>query len=241
MNYTRIFSDGDLSFGNKFNLSMEASKHLSKVLRKKDGNLIRVFDGRGYSCLAEVTKKTKKILEVEVVGDKKFIPQQGIKIFLGLSVIKPDSFSFSIQKATELGVVSITPLTTERTLTKFNEYSDSAKLSRWRKIAINACQQCGEDWLPKIDTIKGLKSWCSIVRTKHKIVLYPGAKRRLSDLNFDSSLAIAIGPEGDFTKKEIELFEENKFIPVAMGNRILRAETAVISSLSAIRTMCGEF
>ena len=62
MNYTRIFSDGDLSFGNKFNLSMEASKHLSKVLRKKDGNLIRVFDGRGYSCLAEVTKKTKKIL-----------------------------------------------------------------------------------------------------------------------------------------------------------------------------------
>ena len=72
-------------------------------------------------------------------------------------------------------------------------------------------------------------------------MLYPSAETKLSSFNFDKSVAIAIGPEGDFTQSEINLLERKGFIPVSLGTRVLRAETAVISSLSAIRTMCGEF
>ena len=79
------------------------------------------------------------------------------------------------------------------------------------------------------------------MKAETKIVLYPKAEQGLSQISFGKSLAMAIGPEGDFTQEEIDLFEEKGFIPVSMGSRVLRAETAVISSLSAVRTLCGEF
>ena len=86
-----------------------------------------------------------------------------------------------------------------------------------------------------------LKKWAQSVVAKHKIVLYPKADTKLSSLFFSDSVAVAIGPEGDFTKREISLLKEKDFIPVKMGERILRADTAAISVISSIRTMTKEF
>ena len=241
MNYTRIFSDQNFSFGNQLNLSSEATMHMTKVLRKEKGSLVKLFDGKGTSCIAEIIFQKKNVLEVKVVQDKQFHPRQGTKIFLGLSLVKSNPFNFSIQKATELGVVLISPLNTERTVVKLKDSSLTTKHSRWKMIAIGACEQCGEDWLPKIDELQDFSSWCKSVQAKQKIVLYPEAQTKISDLSFGKSVAVALGPEGNFTKQEIVLFEENGFIPVTVGKRILRSETAVVSALSAIRTMCREF
>ena len=108
-------------------------------------------------------------------------------------------------------------------------------------IAKHACQQCGENWLPEINKIQTLKKWIETVNAKNKIVLYPNSKTKLSSLKFDESVAIAVGPEGDFTDNEVALLKEQDFLPVQLGERILRADTAVISAISAIRTMCKEF
>lgn len=241
MNYTRIYCGQNLETGKVLTLLQDSSKHLAQVLRKKEGSLIELFDGKGSSYTAEIISSQKKRVKVKLVEEPVFQDRKGIKISLGQSLIKKEPFSFSIQKATELGVVSISPLYTERTVIKLKSNSTKSRKARWQSIAIHACQQCGENWLPEINEIQPLEDWTQAVNAKHKIVLYPGAETKLSSLTFDDSVAIAIGPEGDFTDSEIKLLTKKDFLPVKLGERVLRADTAVISVVSAIRAMCEEF
>ncbi|MFM1566251.1 MAG: 16S rRNA (uracil(1498)-N(3))-methyltransferase [SAR86 cluster bacterium] len=241
MNYTRIYCGQNLETGKVLTLLQDSSKHLAQVLRKKEGSLIELFDGKGSSYTAEIISSQKKRVKVKLVEEPVFQDRKGIKISLGQSLIKKEPFSFSIQKATELGVVSISPLYTERTVIKLKSNSTKSRKARWQSIATHACQQCGENWLPEINEIQPLEDWTQAVNAKHKIVLYPGAETKLSSLTFDDSVAIAVGPEGDFTDSEIKLLTKKDFLPVKLGERVLRADTAVISVVSAIRAMCEEF
>jgi 16S rRNA (uracil1498-N3)-methyltransferase len=241
MNYTRIYCGQNLEIGKVLTLIQDSSKHLVNVLRKKEGSLIELFDGKGSSCTAEIISSQKKRVKVKLVEEAVFQDRKGIKISLGQSLIKTEPFSFSIQKATELGVTSISPLYTERTVIKLKSNSTKSRKARWQSIATHACQQCGENWLPEINEIQRLEDWAQAVKAKHKIVLYPNAETKLSSLTFDDSVAIAVGPEGDFTDSEINLLTEKDFLPVKLGERVLRADTAVISVVSAIRAMCEEF
>ena len=241
MNYTRIYCGQNLEVGKVLTLLQDSSKHLAQVLRKKEGSLIELFDGKGSSYTAEIISSQKKRVKVKLVEEPVFQDRKGIKISLGQSLIKKEPFSFSIQKATELGVVSISPLYTERTVIKLKSNSTKSRKARWQSIATHACQQCGENWLPEINEIQPLEDWTQAVNAKHKIVLYPCAETKLSSLTFDDSVAIAVGPEGDFTDSEIKLLTKKDFLPVKLGERVLRADTAVISVVSAIRAMCEEF
>ena len=241
MNYTRIYCGQNLEIGKVLILIQNSSKHLVNVLRKKEGSLIELFDGKGSSCTAEIISSQKKRVKVKLVEELVFQDRKGIKISLGQSLIKTEPFSFSIQKATELGVASMSPLYTERTVIKLKPNSTKSRKVRWQSIATHACQQCGENWLPEINEIQRLEDWAQAVKAKHKIVLYPNAETKLSSLTFDDSVAIAVGPEGDFTDSEINLLTEKDFLPVKLGERVLRADTAVISVVSAIRAMCEEF
>jgi len=241
MNYTRIYCGQNLEIGKVLILIQNSSKHLVNVLRKKEGSLIELFDGKGSSYTAEIISSQKKRVKVKLVEELVFQDRKGIKISLGQSLIKTEPFSFSIQKATELGVASISPLYTERTVIKLKSNSTKSRKARWQSIATHACQQCGENWLPEINEIQRLEDWAQAVKAKHKIVLYPNAETKLSSLTFDDSVAIAVGPEGDFTDSEINLLTEKDFLPVKLGERVLRADTAVISVVSAIRAMCEEF
>ena len=241
MNYTRIYCGQNLETGKVLTLLQDSSKHLAQVLRKKEGSLIELFDGKGSSYTAEIISSQKKRVKVKLVEKPVFQDRKGIKISLGQSLIKKEPFSFSIQKATELGVVSISPLYTERTVIKLKSNSTKSRKARWQSIATHACQQCGENWLPEINEIQPLEDWTQAVNAKHKIVLYPGAETKLSSLTFNDSVAIAVGPEGDFTDSEIKLLTKKDFLPVKLGERVLRADTAVISVVSAIRAMCEEF
>ena len=241
MNYTRIYCGQNLEIDKVLILIQNSSKHLVNVLRKKEGSLIELFDGKGSSCTAEIISSQKKRVKVKLVEELVFQDRKGIKISLGQSLIKTEPFSFSIQKATELGVASISPLYTERTVIKLKSNSTKSRKARWQSIATHACQQCGENWLPEINEIQRLEDWAQAVKAEHKIVLYPNAETKLSSLTFDDSVAIAVGPEGDFTDSEINLLTEKDFLPVKLGERVLRADTAVISVVSAIRAMCEEF
>ena len=241
MNYTRIYCGQNLEIDKVLILIQNSSKHLVNVLRKKEGSLIELFDGKGSSCTAEIISSQKKRVKVKLVEELVFQDRKGIKISLGQSLIKTEPFSFSIQKATELGVASMSPLYTERTVIKLKPNSTKSRKLRWQSIATHACQQCGENWLPEINEIQRLEDWAQAVKAEHKIVLYPNAETKLSSLTFDDSVAIAVGPEGDFTDSEINLLTEKDFLPVKLGERVLRADTAVISVVSAIRAMCEEF
>ena len=120
MNYTRIYSGQKLKINKTLTLDQEPSNHLIQVLRKKEGSLVELFDGRGTSFIAEIISLEKKLVKVKLIKVESSLKRKGIRIDLGQSLIKSEPFSHSIQKATELGVSSISPLYTERTVVKLN-------------------------------------------------------------------------------------------------------------------------
>ena len=239
MNLTRNFIDQTFSLNKKIILEKSSTHHLLKVLRKKEGDEIILFDGKGNSCLGVISSLNKSQLELEIIELFDKTLRSGIKISLGQSLIKSDPLNFIIQKATELGVASFYPLITDRSVIKLKMTKNRAL--KWSLIARGACEQCGENWLPIIESPMKLDKWAEVEKSKIKIVLYPHATNKISDLDYKDSVSLAIGPEGDFTEYEVDSLVEKGFIPVTIGRRILRAETAAISAISSVRFGAKEF
>ena len=240
MNLTRTFLDQKFVLDETILLDKKYFHHEINVLRKKSGDLFIVFDGKGQSALAEIvsTKKNFEILVKKILPPS---PRSGIDFDLGQALIKSDPFNIALQKATELGVKIFSPLLTERVVINRKSLNSKNRIEKWYQTARGACEQCGENWVPFINEPTNLKEWARETSSMTKILLYPNAETKLSDITFEETVSIAIGPEGDFTEDEVEALKEADFIPVTMGHRILRAETAAISVISAIRYGAKEF
>ena len=239
--YRRTYLDLPYIEGEVISLYKKDFHHELNVLRKRVGDRIKVFDGKGNSALAEILDIDKKILKILIIENYPLSNRYGMQINLGQSLIKNDLFNLTIQKATELGVENFSPLLTERVIANRTNNNLEKRIEKWNQIATGACQQCGENWIPKITEPLKLEDWSKGINSDIKIVLYPDAEVMLSEIEIKDSISIAIGPEGDFTKEEIRGLKEVGFIPVTIGPRILRAETAAISAISALRYGAKEF
>ena len=239
MNLTRSFVNQEFFLNKKIILEKSSSHHLIKVLRKKEGDELVLFDGKGNSCLGVISKIHRSEVQLDVIDIFEKSLRHGIEINLGQSLIKNDPFNLTIQKATELGVTSFHPLITERSEVKVKMTRNRSL--RWNLIARGACEQCGENWLPIIEDPIKLDRWAANEESKIKIVLYPNADNKISDFKYKDSVSLAIGPEGDFSDYEVDSLTEKGFIPVSIGKRILRAETAAISAISSVRFSAKEF
>ena len=239
MNYTRTFFEYSFEDKKVISLNKKDFHHEINVLRKKEGDKFILFDGKGSACLAEVTDLKKRTFEIKIIRTFPEIPRFGIEIDLGQSLIKNSPFFLSVQKATELGVSKFSPLLTERVSVKRHDYSQLIEKSY--QTAKGACEQCGENWLPEITFPQTVVDWSEQCQNETKIVLYPNAEKKFSDIDIKGSVALAVGPEGDFTEREIELLTNFGFVPVTIGKRILRAETAAIAAVSALRYKTEEF
>ena len=239
MNLTRSFVNQEFFLNKKIILEKSSSHHLIKVLRKKEGDELVLFDGKGNSCLGVISKIHRSEVQLDVIDIFEKSLRSGIEINLGQSLIKNDPFNLTIQKATELGVTSFHPLITDRSELKIKMTRNRSL--RWNLIARGACEQCGENWLPIIEDPIKLDRWAANEESKIKIVLYPNADNKISDFNYKDSVSLAIGPEGDFSDYEVDSLTEKGFIPVSIGKRILRAETAAISAISSVRFSAKEF
>ena len=238
-NLTRNFLDQKFFINKKIILEHSSSHHLLKVLRKKEGDKIILFDGKGNSCLGVITLISRSKLELEIIDVFERTLRSGVDINLGQSLIKSDPLHLVIQKATELGIVSFSPLITDHSVVRIKATKN--RNLKWNLIARNACEQCGENWLPTIADPIDLDQWASTVKSNLKIVLYPNADNKISYLEYKDSVSLAVGPEGDFTNYEVDSLTEKGFIPVTIGKRILRAETAAISAISSVRFSAKEF
>ena len=239
INLTRSFVDQEFFSSKRLILEKSSSHHLIKVLRKKEGDQIVLFDGKGNSCLGVISKIHRSEVQLDVIDIFEKSLRSGIEINLGQALIKNDPFNLTIQKATELGVTSFHPLITERSELKIKMTRNRSL--RWNLIARGACEQCGENWLPIIEDPIKLDRWAANVESKIKIVLYPNSENKISDFKYKDSVSLAIGPEGDFSDYEVDSLTEKGFIPVSIGKRILRAETAAISAISSVRFSAKEF
>jgi len=243
MRVPRLYVDMPLVSGDIIELPLKQSNYLCKALRMEIGRELWLFNGQGVAFQAQIHSAHPKKAQV-LVGEKDNIDRESpLKIELGIALSKGDRFDYVVQKATELGVTSICPLVTERIDVRLNEERMNKKLDHWRGIGISACEQSGRNILPVIAEPSTLDQWCDSLAQKYKLVLAPDAKSSIKDIDFGKGreVAVAIGPEGGFSSREIDLVHSQGFKGVALGPRILRTETAPLAIVSILQLLGGDF
>lgn len=211
--------------------------HLTKVMRARPGDQIEVVsDEKLFLC--EV-KKTKP-LAIDVIKSINENHELKNKVILIAALIKGEKFDFLLQKATELGASEIILLQTERTIVKIKPAEKELKLERYRRILKEAAEQCKRTRIPslyRVIDMEGLKD----VDAQVKMIAYEEVSGVTESFNSlvrsirdKQKVAVVIGPEGGFSKEEVDLAIDAGYVPVSLGKRILRAETASFYALSVI-------
>ena len=207
-------------------LDEDTSRHVVQVLRMKEGEKLNLTDGKGSLITAEVTDAHKKHCSVRVI-DSQLSTQDSRKVIIAISLLKNTSrFEWFLEKATEVGVSEIIPLICERTEKQKFRYD------RMKGICISAMLQSQQTWLPVLHEPKQFNHLAiEQFDDQQKFIAHceeSDQKNSLSTFQSFNHSTILIGPEGDFTKQEIELALQNNFIPVSLGETRLRTETAGI-------------
>lgn len=226
-----FFYKGDMDLNTKqVVLDEDTSKHVVQVLRMKNGEQLQLTNGKGNLFTCDITDDNRKKCTVAVT-QKSEIANPKSKISIAVSLIKNNTrFEWFLEKATEIGVTEIIPLLCERT------EKTAFKFDRMKSILVSAMLQSQQTWLPVLHEpvkyeqyIKSLKENTSfqkfIAHCEDENNKQPLTNKLINEL---TNKLILIGPEGDFTAKEIQLALENNFIPVALGDTRLRTETAGI-------------
>jgi 16S rRNA (uracil1498-N3)-methyltransferase len=221
------------------------SHHGAEVLRLGMGDQVVIFDGRGNEAPAEIVEVTRKRIRLSL-GITKPTAQPRCAITLAQAVPKGKNMDLVIQKGVELGVSAILPLLTERTVVRIEDAGDALrKQERWQSIAMEACKQSGQNWMPRVAPTQTLKEFLSHPPQVDLILiasLQPAARsikevlaeEQVKKGGLPRSVMILIGPEGDFTPAEMTMAHAAGALPVTLGPIILRTETAAIYCLSVL-------
>ncbi|MFA5959607.1 MAG: 16S rRNA (uracil(1498)-N(3))-methyltransferase [Tatlockia sp.] len=241
MREVRIYQPGTYKAGQSFELSAEAGHHVGVVLRMKQGDKLTLFcgDNREFSAVIETLHKKK--VSVHILNECEVSRESPRAMHLAQALSKGERMEFVIQKAVELGVTSITPLMTARSVVKLDNTRLEKKQAQWQAIAIAACEQSGRNTVPNVNPVQYLADYLHGEQALVKLVLHPGEAKTWRDYPLASeSLALLIGPEGGFATEEMPLIFSAGFKPLCLGPRVLRTETAAIAALSVLQAVCGD-
>ncbi|MCQ8119426.1 16S rRNA (uracil(1498)-N(3))-methyltransferase [Methylomonas rosea] len=241
MRVSRLYVAAPLNVGGRIELDDDAAHYVRSVLRLKQDQSIVLFNGQGGEYLGRFSEVSRKSVRVEIEQFVERNVESPLAINLGLGISRGDRMDWAVQKAVELGVTQLTPLVTERCVIKFNDDKKQQRLQHWQHIAQHAAEQSGRTCCPSIGEIANLTDWVS-GQEGLSVFLDPYAEQSLADLKPDSArVTLLSGPEGGFSEQERQVAKAAGFVPVRMGVRILRTETAVLSALTAVQTLWGDF
>jgi 16S rRNA (uracil1498-N3)-methyltransferase len=219
------FFEENLPDTDELALSEDTSRHISQVLRMKEGEEIILTNGKGYALHATIVSPDKKKTKVKVTK-KEFSERPSPKTTIAVSLIKNNNrFEWIAEKATEIGISAIIPLICKRT------EKPHFKKERTRSILISAMLQSQQSWLPELSEPKKISDVIKNEKYEQRFIAHciEEEKQELQDLvQKNTSKLILIGPEGDFTEEEIEAAIKNNYLPVSLGETRLRTETAAI-------------
>jgi len=238
---TRIYQNQPLAVDQTINLDKKASHYLLNVLRVRLNQEIILFNGDGYEYFGKIVKIVKKSSSVVLEKKESKNRESVFNIHLIQGVAKGDKMDFIIQKATELGVVSIQPILTKRSDVKLSHEGFEKKKARWQKVIISACEQSGRNILPVLHDVQYFSHWIKNNNTTQFVILDPKAIQTLKNLDLKKEVGLIIGSEGGFSDQEIEQAKARGAYAVCLGPRILRTETAGLAAISALQTLFGDF
>ena len=241
MRVSRVYTSAALALGKQVELDEENGHYVRTVLRLKKDTEIILFDGKGGEYLCTVSEVNRKLVIIAVNKWLDRSVESSLLVTLGLGISRGDRMDLTVQKAVELGVNFITPLLTERCVVQFKGEKKPLRLLHWQKIVQHATEQSGRTILPVLTEIEQLQFWVGR-QNGLKVFLDPYADLTLIDVApIDMKVTLLTGPEGGFSAQERDIAKSAGFIPVRLGSRILRTETASLAALAAVQMLWGDF
>lgn len=242
MSDPRVYVDQELAAGSVITLDPAAQHHLVVVLRRARGDDITLFNGRGGEYAARIDTVGKRELRVQVREFRDVARESPLAVTLGQAVSKGERMDYAIQKAVELGVVAIQPLVTDRVVVRLDDARWQRKHEHWRSVAVAACEQSGRTRVPDVAPVLDLHAWLpTLPAAGLRFVLGLGAPAGVPRPPFRGQpVTLLVGPEGGLSEADVQLSQHAGFLPLALGPRTLRTETAGVVALSVMQSLWGD-
>ena len=240
MKVSRFYQKSEMKAGDELELSTANHRHAIQVLRLKLDQALILFNGEDGEYLAKLIYSDKRNSRVLL---EKFDPisrESHLSTTLALAMIKPDKMDFAIQKSVEMGISTLQPIYTKRSVIKIKANRLDKKMQHWQGVIIAACEQSGRTRIPDLHEPLGLEKFLDQSTESNCIAMFPGDHPKIEELKSRENLSLLIGPEGGFTDDEEEIMLQKGVSPISFGSRILRAETAVIAGLTACQQLWGD-
>jgi 16S rRNA (uracil1498-N3)-methyltransferase len=241
MRITRVYTPDSLAPDSTVVLSAMPSAHLIKVLRLRPGAKAVLFNGDGKDYLCEILLAKAEAAQLRILSAQPAAAESGLKITLLQAICRGDKMDWVLEKATELGVTHIIPVQSERSEVQLDSERAAKRREHWQRVVISACEQSGRAYVPQVEALQPLgHRLSSAMHADAKLVLEPGGQP-LSRARALSSVALAVGPEGGWSERDLAQLALAGFGPVAIGARVLRTETAGIAAISVMQALFGDF
>ena len=240
----RFYFKQPLPPGGSFELPPEAAHHAARVLRLREGDAVEIFDGKGNERRGQIAEISGKTVVVSNLSATDTSRESALQVLLAQALASSEKMDWVIQKTTELGVIAIQPLDTERSVAKLASGRIAKRLEHWQQVAISACEQCGRNVLPELHAPLEIMSWLRQMQkiSATKFILLPDGSASLrSQDKPQGKVVLLIGAEGGFTQAESDAALRCGFTPIRMGSRVMRTETAAVAGLAALQTLWGDF
>ncbi len=241
--YPRFFNSTpiarDIALPRIIVLDEQASMHL-RVLRLREDESITLFDGVGGEFDARIVSTGKREVTAELRAHLAVERESNLDITLVQALATGDKMDWIIQKATELGVVAIQPIQTQRATAKLNAERAEKRAAHWQGVVTAACEQCGRNRLPKVYGVMDFSAWLKKPSAIPRVMLHPDAVPGTWS-KVRAPVAIIIGPEGGFAHDEVFDAERAGVILASVGLRVLRTETAGMAAITALQALAGEW
>lgn len=243
---TRIYFPGELERGRSCTLPPPQARHALQVLRLRTGAPVTLFNGDGAEYAAVVVEASRDRCALKVTGRKVMDREAPLDVTLAQAVAGGERMDYTIQKAVELGVTAIRPLESRRSVVRLSGERVTKRVAHWQAVAIAACEQCGRNRVPRVLPLAQLDTFlagCGAAQgSERRLLLSPRSARGLRELDRPPGAVVLLaGPEGGFSPEEEQGAERQGFLPVRLGPRVLRTETAAVAALAAMQALWGDF
>lgn len=236
-----FFVDSNMIGDDEILIEGKDVNHIKNVLRMKIGEHLEVNDGNGKLYLAAIKEFNSNQVVAEIIEKKECLTELPCKIHLYQGLPKGDKMEFIVEKAVELGVHRIVPVETKRAIVKLDDKKKNKKRDKWNSLCTSAAKQSARGSIPYVDEVVSFKNAIDeSCEFNHVLVPYELAegmdttREAIEQIKINDSVAVFIGPEGGFDSGEIELALEKGAKPISLGKRILRTETAGLTTLSIL-------
>ena len=243
MRNIRLHVDMPIAVGAELALPAQAAEHATRVLRLVAGDPLTLFNGDGCDYPASILTLTRREVVVLVQARQVADNESPLALTLAQGVARGEKMDLIVQKATELGVVRIVPLLTERAEVKLDATRAEKRLLHWRAVAASACEQSGRACLPEISPALPLAAWLGVLVEDGalRLALLPQATQSARELRFTTAAGLlVVGPEGGLGERDVAALTLAGFSGLRLGPRILRTETAGLAALAALQALHGD-